>query len=172
MLALDRPLVVPKLSRFAWLMGLYSENFQRMQRLLRPETLARGTHESVGHDGLALRIDVLELHPYTVEMRLSYRIKDPLTGQPDPSAYVRHYHDARQSEVTHCYVGQRWQDVLGLRPSVHEMLGHRLRMNSFFSKWLEYLALQGHQPDRIQPSPEAADTHQCKSAVDDTQSVF
>ncbi len=57
-----------------------------------------------------------EVHPYTLELRLSYLIERPVTGQPDPSAYVRVYRDARQAEVTHCYVGRRWQDVLGLLP--------------------------------------------------------
>ena len=42
---------------------------------------------------------------------------------PDPSAYVRLYRDARQAEVTHCYVGRHWQDVLGLRPSVQALVG-------------------------------------------------
>lgn len=140
------PAALPRFSRFAWLMGMYGENFQRLTRMFQPQALVAGQYESVVADGLVLAVEVLEQHAYTVELRLSYRMQDPQTGQPDPSAYVRLYRDARQAEVTHCYVGRRWQDVLGCRPSVEQMLGHRLRMNSFLSKWLDYLEGQGHGP--------------------------
>ena len=99
-------------------------------------------------------VEVLEIHAYTVELRLSYRMKDPVTGRPDPSAYVRIYRDAKQAEVTHCYIGRQWQDVLGLHPEPRVMFGHRLRMNSFLNKWLEYLNGQGHGPHTLGPMPE------------------
>src|SRR5262249_37877017 len=100
---------------------------------------------STGKDGLDLRLEVVEHHPYTVELRLAYeQLRDDATGQPDPSAWVRYYRDARQAEVTHCHVGRCWQDVLGLHPPIATLIDHRTRMNVFFSKWLEYLAEQGH----------------------------
>ncbi|GAB2502102.1 DUF1249 domain-containing protein [Arenimonas alkanexedens] len=149
---------LPRLSRFAWLMGLYGENFQRLDRMFKPQLLATGSYLSCVPDGLDLVVDVLHQHAYTVELRLSYRMQDAQTGQPDPSAYVRLYRDARQAEVTHCYVGRHWEDVLGLRPSVQAMLSHRLRMNSFLNKWLDYLDGQGHGPDTLSGrEPEAAD---------------
>jgi uncharacterized protein YqiB (DUF1249 family) len=144
------------MSRFAWLMETYGENFARLSRMFQPQALPAGLYVSRIPDGLELMVEVLEQHPYTVELRLSYRIYDAATGQPDPSAYVRLYRDARQAEVTHCYVGRHWQDVLGLRPSVQAMLGHRLRMNSFLNKWLDYLDSQGHGPHTltaIEPEP-------------------
>jgi uncharacterized protein YqiB (DUF1249 family) len=54
------------------------------------------------------------------------------------------YHDTRQFEATHCYVGRRWQDVIGMYPPPAEVIGHRMRMNTFLGKWLEYLAERGH----------------------------
>jgi len=94
----------------------------------------------------ALEAELLEgPHAHTVELRLSYAMTDPVTGAPDPSAALRAYTDSRQAEATHCYVGRRWQDVLGVRPSPQAMMGHRLRMNSFLSKWLIYLDSQGHE---------------------------
>ncbi|NLB58733.1 MAG: DUF1249 domain-containing protein, partial [Gammaproteobacteria bacterium] len=68
----------------------------------------------------------------------------PVTGQPDPSAYLRLYRDARQVEATHCYVGRRWQDAIGMYPPAKLLVGHRLRMNTFLGKWLHYLAERGH----------------------------
>ena len=144
-----RPQALPRFSRLSWLMSLYGENYQRMARLFDLGSLEQGGYLSRCVNGLDLVVEVLEVHPYTLELRLSYRMSDPVTGQPDPSAYVRIYRDARQAEVTHCYVGRHWQDVLGLFPSAKVLFGHRLRMNSFLNKWLEYLSSQGHGPHTL-----------------------
>ena len=148
---------LPRMTRFAWLMGLYGENFQRLTRMFQPQGLSAGTYVSRVPGGLDLLVEVIQQHAYTVELRLSYRMRDAQTGQPDPSAFVRLYRDARQAEVTHCYVGRHWQDVLGLRPSVQAMVSHRLRMNGFLNKWLDYLDGQGHGPHTLSSiEPEAA----------------
>lgn len=135
---------IPRLSRFGWLMGLYAENHQRLTRLFEPARLAPGNYLSRNGDGLDVRLDVIEQHRYTTELRLSYAMRDPVTGEPDPSAWLRLYHDARQVEATHCYVGRRWQDVIGLYPPPAEVVDHRMRMNTFLGKWLQYLAERGH----------------------------
>jgi uncharacterized protein len=135
---------IPRLSRFGWLMGLYAENFGRMSRLFHPANLAPGAYLSTISDGLDLRLDVLQQHPYTTELRMTYAMEDPATGEPDPSAFLRLYHDARQVEATHCYVGRRWQDVLGMYPPPAELISHRMRMNTFLGKWLLYLGERGH----------------------------
>lgn len=144
---------IPKIGRFGWLMGLYAENHTRLTRLFAPSALAAGSYVSSLGDGLDVRLDVIERHRYTLELRLTYDICDPLTGEPDPSAYLRLYNDARQVETTHCYVGRRWQDVIGLYPPPAEVVGHRLRMNTFLGKWLEYLGEQGHGVATLRPAP-------------------
>jgi uncharacterized protein YqiB (DUF1249 family) len=146
-----RPARIPRLSRFGWLMGLYSENHSRFARMFSPRHLAAGTYRSDAGDGLELQLDVIEQHAYTTQLRLTYAMRDPLTGEPDPSAYLRLYHDARQLEVTHCYVGRRWQDVIGMYPPAAEILDHRTRMNTFLGKWLEYLAERGHGVATLRP---------------------
>jgi len=135
---------VPTLSRFGWLMALYAENYTRLTRLFEPADLAPGVYFSCIGDGLDLRVEVLGQHPYTTELRMTYGIRDPLTGEPDPSAFLRLYRDARQVEATHCYVGRRWQDVIGMYPPPAAVLNHRMRMNTFLGKWLQYLAESGH----------------------------
>jgi len=147
---------MPSVSRLGWLMGLYAENYQRLSKLFDVPGLRKGTYLSTCPQGLDLVVEVLEVHAYTLELRLSYRMNDPVTGRPDPSAYVRIYRDARQAEVTHCYIGRQWQDVLGMNPEPRVMFGYRLRMNSFLNKWLEYLAGQGHGPHTMGPMPEDA----------------
>ena len=135
---------IPHLSRLGWLMGVYAENHGRLDRLFAPGRLAKGSYSSSVGDGLDVRLDVIECHRYTLELHLTYDLCDPVTGEPDPSAYLRMYRDARQVETTHCYVGRRWQDVVGMYPPPRELISHRMRMNTFLGKWLEYLADRGH----------------------------
>jgi len=142
--ALSRIDRIPRLSRLSWLMGLYAENYVHLMRLFAPDRLQHGHYVSSIGDGLDLRLDVIECHRYTVELRLTYDLCDPLTGEPDPSAYVRLYRDARQAETTHCYVGRRWQDVVGMYPPADALISHRMRMNTFLGKWMAYLAERGH----------------------------
>jgi uncharacterized protein YqiB (DUF1249 family) len=151
--ALSRIDRIPKLSRLGWLMGLYAENYAHLMRLFAPDRLQPGCHVSSIGDGLDVHLDVIECHRYTVELRMTYDICDPVTGEPDPSAYLRLYRDAQQAETTHCYVGRRWQDVMGMYPPADELISHRLRMNTFLGKWLEYLAERGHGVATLQRSP-------------------
>jgi len=153
---LSRGTRIPRIGRFAWLMGLYAENHERLVRLFEPADLAPGIYASSIGDGLDLRLDVIEQHRYTTELRLTYALQDPLTGEPDPSAFLRLYRDARQVEATHCYVGRRWQDVLGLYPPPSALLDHRLRMNTFLGKWLQYLAERGHGVATLREAARAA----------------
>ena len=147
---------VPQLSRFGWLMALYAENHTRLVRMFQPAAMLVGRHVSSVGDGLDLELGVIEQHRYTTELRLTYAMQDPMTGQPDPSAYLRLYHDTRQLEATHCYLGRRWQDVLGMYPPPSELIGHRLRMNTFLGKWLEYLGERGHGAGTLRWQPPIA----------------
>jgi len=133
-------------NRFMWLMGLYTENYQRIERVLQLRGRVPGCYVSSIGDGLDLSVELLARHAYTDEVRLTYGLVDPVTGQRDPSAYIRVYHDAKLAEATHCYLGRSWQDLLGLHPDPKLLLNHRLRMNAFLDKWLEYLGEQGHSP--------------------------
>jgi len=140
----------PRLSRLGWLMGLYAENHAKLVGLFDVRALAPGHYVSMAGDGLELHVEVMEQHRYTTELRLSYAMLDPVTGEPDPSAHLRVYHDAKQVEVTHCYVGRRWQDVIGLNPPADAVFGYRFRINTFLGKWLDYLTPQGHGMATVQ----------------------
>lgn len=135
-------------------MGLYAENFSLLTRLFQPSDLGVGTYRSCIGDGLDLQLDVIEQHRYTTELRMTYAMRDPLTGEPDPSAFLRLYRDARQVEATHCYVGRRWQDAIGMYPPPREVLDHRMQMNTFLGKWLHYLGERGHGVATLQPLPQ------------------
>jgi uncharacterized protein YqiB (DUF1249 family) len=151
-----RRLRIPRLSRFGWLMALYAENHQRLMRLFEPADLPPGIYVSSVGDGLDVRLEVIAQHAYTAEIRMTYAMQDPITGEPDPSAFLRLYRDARQVEATHCYVGRRWQDVIGMYPPPAEVLDHRMRMNTFLGKWLQYLAERGHGVATLAPAGQGA----------------
>ena len=129
--------------RFAWLMGLYTENHQRLVRMFAPQRLQVGEYVSSVGDGLDLRLSIQERHPYTIEIGLSYAVLDAATGQPAPSAQLRMYLDAHTTEALHCQPGRELWQVLEPLPA-KGVLTHRLRMNSFLNRWLEYLGEQGH----------------------------
>ena len=84
-MAQARPLAerIPRLSRLSWLMGLYAENHRHLVRLFAPGDLEVGSYVSSVGDGLDVRLDVIARHAYTVELRLTYDLCDPVTGQPD-----------------------------------------------------------------------------------------
>ncbi|HEX5962060.1 MAG TPA: DUF1249 domain-containing protein [Rhodanobacteraceae bacterium] len=130
--------------RFGWLMGLYAENHQRLARLFAPHRLAIGEYLSCIGDGLDVRLSVQERHPYTLELGLTYEVLDASTGDPAPSAQLRCYLDAHMTEALHCQPGRDLWQVLGPFAPARNVLQHRLRMNAFLNRWLEYLAEQGH----------------------------
>jgi uncharacterized protein len=131
-------------SRFSWLMGMYAENYWTLTRLFGVQRLTPGQYRSEGNFGLPIHIDVLERAPFTLEMKISYALIDKQSGNPDPSAHVRFYLDARVAEVTACHEGSRIEHALGRDARAEEVLRHRLRMNSFLGKWLTYLEQSGH----------------------------
>lgn len=136
--------------RFEFLMGLYAENYHRLTHLFAPQTLAPGRYRSSVDDGLDVHLHVQERHPYTLELELTYAFVDAQTGHPSPSAQLRMYTDAHVAEALHCHPGRHLWQVLGPFPEAHTVLQHRLRMNGFLSRWLEYLAEQGHSAGTLE----------------------
>ena len=130
--------------RFVRLMDFYEDNYARLQRLFAPGTLLPDSYRSSVGDGFDVLLDVVERHAYTTEIRLSYDLYDPATGLTTPSAVLRVYDDARLAEATHCLPGRQLVDVLGAFPPAQTVVEHRLRMNSFLSRWLDYLRQHGH----------------------------
>lgn len=130
--------------RLAWLMELYEDNHARLERLFRVSTLVSDRYLSSVGDGMDLQLDLLQRHRHTTDLRLSYELLDPATGLATPSAVLRIYEDARLAEATHCLPGRQMIDVLGPFPAPGAVVDHRLRMNSFLSRWLDYLGEHGH----------------------------
>jgi uncharacterized protein YqiB (DUF1249 family) len=143
--------------RFDWLMGLYAENHKRLARLFAPERLGVGEYVSSVGDGLDVHLSVQERHPYTLELGLSYALLDASTGHPAPSAQLRTYLDAHMTEALHCEPGRELWQVLGPLTPARNVVQHRLRMNGFLNRWLEYLAEQGHSLATLERLPRVSE---------------
>jgi len=143
-------------SRFAYLMGLYAENYHRLARLFAPQALGVGRYVSSVDDGLDVSLEVIARHAYTLELKLTYRMTDRDTGNASPSAWLRMYSDAHVAEVSHCHAGKHLFHALGPFPATKTLFAHRMRMASFLNRWLEYLAEQGHSRGTLIAQPAIA----------------
>lgn len=153
------PARTPFASRFAWLMGLHGENFRRLERLFAPQRLVVGAHVSTVDDGLDVILDVYEHHPYTIDLGLTYALRDSTTGRRIPSARIRMYRDARMAEVLDHEADPQFERRLGTPPAQGSLFDQRIQRSTFLSRWLEYLAEQGHSIgtlQRVVSEPEAA----------------
>ena len=142
--------------RFEFLMGLYAENYHRLARLFAPQELVPGRYVSSVDDGLDVHLQVQGRHPYTLELELTYDLVDEQTGLRTPSAQLRVYTDAHVAEALHCHPGRHLWQVLGPFPPARTVLQHRLRMNGFLTRWLEYLAGQGHSLGTLEREQDTA----------------
>lgn len=143
-------------SRFGWLMGLHAENYHRLVRMFAPQRLAPGRYLSSVDDQLDLVLDVLEHHPYTIDLDLSYLMTDGLTGKRQPGAHIRMYRDARMAEVLSLCEDVPLQDVVARLLPARTLFDKRLRRSSFLNRWLEYLAEQGHSVGTLQMMSHAS----------------
>lgn len=137
--------------RFTYLMGLYAENYWRLLHVFAPHQLQVGRYVSSVCDQLDVCVELTQVHRYTLELRLSYLFADPVSGLPDPSACVRWYRDAQMAEVQACYLPPSGPFAADPGREGRNAWNHRLRMNGFFNKWLEYLAQLGHSRFTLKP---------------------
>lgn len=92
-----------------------------------------------------LYLHVLDRHPYTTFLRLTYFLGDERSH--DPNAYLRIYHDARMAEATAFSPGQGIERLAGPEMSAASLLERNWRLNRALLKWLDYLLAQGHGVD-------------------------
>lgn len=138
-------------SRFTMLMGLQAESYQQIVRLFAPQSLRPGYYLSAVGDGLDVRLHLYARHAHTLELELTYMVRDPTTDRRSPEVQIRVYNDARMAEALHCHPGRgRWLHLDPHGP-VRVIARYRLHMATFLSRWLEYLAEQGHSMDTLQP---------------------
>ena len=99
---------------FAGLMELFELNFLQLKSLV-PTQDSRDEYllSAVG-DGLDLYIQILERHPYTTVLSMTYLFESGEHFRSDPNAQVRIYHDACVAEVTACHPGAKVARLCGM----------------------------------------------------------
>ena len=143
-------------SRFSWLMGMHAENYHRLARLFAPQRLIAGLYISSLDDQLDVLLEITEQHRYTVDLTLTYCLRDADTGGLVPSANIRMYRDARMAEVLSYHSDLRLERVIGPLPPARTIFERRVRQSSFLNRWLEYLAEQGHSIGTLEAADSAA----------------
>ncbi len=136
---------------FAYLMGLYGDNYWRLARLFSPHLLAPGTYRSTVKGDQPLWLRVHEQQAYTTLLSLNYEFPGEARAL-DPGAELRFYRDASVAEIVACDDQQRIEDVLGRLALPKAVFGYRLRINAFLGRWLEYIEDRGHSRFTLKPA--------------------
>ena len=138
----------PKIGK---LMAIQEEIYRQLHLLL-PDSISHyDVLESRVHGSPPLILHLLERHPYTTFMRLTYAFSGSGSGRFSPNAHIRLYHDAKLAEVT------SFSSKQGIRrfaspfiPARNAML-RAWRQNRALEKWLDYVLHQGHHTETMRP---------------------
>lgn len=151
----------------ARLQRVQEENFRQLQMLVPAETDRCDSYRSEIQGSPVLRMDILERHPYTQFIRLTYAFENNEEQALAPDAHIRLYVDARLAEVT------AFDPTQGCRRSAHPWYPRKAlwqktwRQNLVLDKWLGYLLQQGHSVATMQSAkgPIGEEMHRLKSTV-------
>ena len=168
-------LLQPKPGR---LQELQTEIYRQLQLLIPDQIAHYDSFRSQVHGSPLLRMDILERHPYTHFVRLTYQFNKTDSIEIAPDAHIRVYNDARLAEAT------SFDHVQGFNRQAHgpateklpvstggqsngsrnrllsptswfqplQALQRSWRQNQALDKWLNYLLHQGHSLTSMQPA--------------------
>ncbi|MBT8062939.1 MAG: DUF1249 domain-containing protein [Gammaproteobacteria bacterium] len=140
--------------RLARLQDVQEELYRQLQLLIPEQVAYHDWFQSRVGDSPLLRMEILERHPYTQFLRLTYQFDNGEDPELAPDAHIRLYQDARLAEVTAFDAGQ------GCRRSAHpwypprQLMQKTWRLNLALDKWLGYLLQQGHSVDTMKLASE------------------
>ena len=149
----------PKLNR---LQDLQAEIYRQLQLLLPDQLAYFDSFQSQVSGSPLLRMDILERHPYTHFIRLTYQFKADEQREIAPDAHIRIYNDARLAEVTAFNPEQGFTRLAHPWYPQYQLFQRSWRQNQALDKWLSYLLHQGHSITSMQP---AADKISGKHAI-------
>jgi len=99
-------------------------------------------------------MDILERHPYTHFMRMTYEFNDDDNREISPDAHIRVYNDARLAEVTSFNPEQGFKRLAHPMFPQYQLFQRSWRQNQALDKWLGYLLHQGHGITSMQPADD------------------
>lgn len=141
--------VPPRLSR---LQNLQTEIYRQLQLLIPDQVAHYDSFQSLVTGSPLLRMDILERHPYTHFLRLTYEFHKDEEREIAPDAHIRIYNDAHLAEVT------SFDHEQGFKRRAHpgyppqHTFRRSWKQNQALDKWLSYLLHQGHSITTMQPA--------------------
>ena len=144
----------PRLGR---LHDVQAEIFQQLQLLIPEQEIHFDSFVSRVNGSPLLRMDILERHPYTQFLRLTYQFENGKEPELAPDAHIRMYKDARMAEVTSFNPDQGCRRTAHPWYPPHQLFQKNWRQNLVLNKWLGYLLQQGHGVDTMQPASDCID---------------
>jgi hypothetical protein len=153
----------PKLKR---LQDLQTEIYRQLQLLIPDQVAYYDSFQSRVPGSPLLRMDILERHPYTHFLRLTYQFGKKEQREIAPDAHIRVYNDAHLAEVTAFNSEQGFnrqphgpspkQAPISTSPCYprQQLLQRSWRQNRALDKWLSYLLHQGHGIISMRPASD------------------
>ena len=141
----------PRLKR---LQDLQTEIFRQLQLLIPDQVAYYDSFKSQVHGSPMLRMDILERHPYTHFLRLTYEFEQDEQLEVAPDAHIRVYNDARLAEVTSFNHEQGFRRLANPWYPQHQLFQRNWRQNRTLDKWLGYLLHQGHSIKSMRPATD------------------
>jgi len=150
--------------RFFDLMSTYETAFDQLMGICGGFVSSSHTHfvSVAGDPRIALYLDLLERHPYTSVLRMTYIFAHGRKVSANPNAFLRVYHDARQVELTFCEPGR----VLGgmglwgqrMPRGIPSAADHHWRRARFLDRWLTLLRDDGRSWQDFLPVERSIET--------------
>ncbi len=121
-----------------------AEIYRQLQLLIPDEAARDDRFRSEVSGSPVLRLDILERHPFTHFVRLTYDFENRERRRLAPDAHIRVYQDARLAEVTAFNSEQAFKRSAHPWYPSRPLLQRAWRENLALDKWLGYLLQQGH----------------------------
>jgi uncharacterized protein YqiB (DUF1249 family) len=141
----------PKLRR---LQDLQTEIYRQLQLLIPDEIAHYDSFQSRVHGSPLLKMDILERHPYTHFLRLTYQFENGERREIAPDAHIRIYNDAHLAEVTAFNHDQAFTRLAGPYFPQQQLFQRSWKQNQALDKWLSYLLHQGHSLTTMRATTE------------------
>ncbi len=136
------------------LQDVQEEIFRQLQLLIPEQVVHYDSFISLVDGSPLLRMDILERHPYTQFIRLTYSFESSDEPELAPDAHIRMYHDARLAEVTSFDPDQGCRRTASPYYPHRQLFQKNWRQNLALDKWLGYLLLQGHSVATMQAASD------------------
>ena len=134
------------------LQDLQTELYRQLQLLIPEQVAHYDSFQSRVSGSPLLRMDILERHPYTHFMRLTYQFEKDEKREIAPDAHIRIYNDAHLAEVTSFDPEQGFKRLAHPCYSQQPLMLRNWQQNRALDKWLGYVLHQGHSITSMQPS--------------------